>query len=85
MVLDDGGDDHVVAAEPEPVGEMVDRLGGVAADDGNVVGARPSRERREGVPGLLVFGGGELRLPARPPVDARVPREERLHSSRDRR
>ena len=43
--VDDGGDDHVVAGEPESVGEVVDRLSGVAADDGNVISARPPRER----------------------------------------
>ena len=37
VVLDHGGDDDVVRLEPEPVGEVVDRLGRVAADDGHVV------------------------------------------------
>ena len=43
VVLDDGGDDDVVGLEPQPVGEVVDRLGGVAADDGDVVAVAPSR------------------------------------------
>ena len=59
MVLDDGRHDHVVGREVEPVGEVVDRLGGVAADDGDVVavgGAPGEVERR--LPGALVGGGG---------------------------
>ena len=35
QMLHDGGNDHVAGFERQPVGEVVDRLGGVAADDGN--------------------------------------------------
>ena len=44
MVLDDGGDDDVVGLQPQPVGEVVDRLGGVAADDRDVVALVPAGE-----------------------------------------
>ena len=40
VVLDHGRHDHVVGREPEPVGQVVDGLGGVAADDGDVVALR---------------------------------------------
>ena len=45
VVLDHGGDDDVVGLEAQAVGEVVDRLGGVAADDRHVVavGARPAK------------------------------------------
>ena len=56
VVLDHGGDHDVVGAEPEPVGEMVDGLGGVAHEHDDVVGtlrapgeavhAGPGRPRR---------------------------------------
>ena len=46
MVLGDGGDDHVVGIEAEAVGEVVDGLGGVAADDGDVVAALAAGEAR---------------------------------------
>ena len=58
MVLDDGGHHHVVGVEPETEGEVVDRLGGVAADDGNVVPALPASEGQDVRPCLLVGGGG---------------------------
>ena len=54
MVLDDRGHDHVVAPEVEAVGEVVDGLGGVAADDRDVVGAISPGVRGEGRPGVLV-------------------------------
>ena len=44
VMLDDGGHDDVVRLQAEPVGEVVDGLGRVAADDGHVVAipARPA-------------------------------------------
>ena len=47
VMFDDGGEDDVVGVEPEPVGELVDGLGGVAAEDGDVVGAAGPRRRPE--------------------------------------
>ena len=59
VVLDDGGDDHVVRCEAEPVGEVVDGLGGVAAQDGDVVAVRvPAGEGQDGPAGFLVGDGG---------------------------
>ena len=83
MVLDDGGDDDVVGLQAEPIGEVVDGLGGVAADDGHVVGLGPTGEPQRRGAGLLVGGGSELRLPAGAAVHARVPRQELLHPSCD--
>ena len=75
MVLDDGGHHDVVGVELEPVGEVVDGLGGVAADDGDVVAVGVAAGEGQGAAaGLLVCGGGGLRLPAGAAVDARVPR-----------
>ena len=64
VVLDHGGDHHVGRVEPQPVGEMVDGLGGVAAQDGDVGpvlvpagegqdgrGAPPRRRRSPGATG----------------------------------
>ena len=55
MVFDDRGDDHVVGCEPEAVRQVVDGLGGVAADDGDVVagGIAPGKGEHGGA-GLLV-------------------------------
>jgi hypothetical protein len=43
VVLDDGGDPDVVELKAEPVGEVVDGLGGVATGSGVVL--RRGRER----------------------------------------
>ena len=55
VVLDHGGGHHVVGTEPEPVGQVVDGLGGVAHQDHHVVTAgRPPGEAVHGVAGGLV-------------------------------
>ena len=63
--------------EAEPVGEVVDRLGGVAADDRHVVavGGAPGEPQDRGAR-VLVGVGGDARLVAGAAVDARVPRQE---------
>ena len=86
VVLDHGGDHDVVGRETEPVGEVVDGLGGVAADDGDVVAVGWSAGEAQGRrPGRLVGGGRPLRLVPGPPMDARVPGQELVHRLRDRR
>ena len=71
-------------AEPQPVGEVVDRLGRVAADDGDVVACRSrpaNAERRRAC--VLVGRGRHLRLVAGAAVHARVPRQEVVDPARD--
>ncbi len=86
VVLDDGGDDHVVGGQRQPVGEMVDGLGGVADDHGDVVAVlRAAGEAEGGQAGLLVGVGGQAGLVPRPPVHAGVPRQELLHALGHRR
>ena len=63
VVLDHGRHDHVVRSEAQPVGEVVDRLGRVAAEDRHVVavgrrGRRSARPR----PRALVGGRGHRDL-----------------------
>ena len=76
VVLGHGGDDDVAGGEPQPVGEVVECLGGVAADDRHVVAAAAPGEREGGGPGVLVRAGGHLRLVAGPAVHAGIPGEE---------
>ena len=85
MVLDHRGDDDVVSVEPEPVSQMVQGLCGVAAEYGDVVPARTTGEPEHGVASVFVRGGGDLRLEARAPVDARVPGQELLDAAEHRR
>jgi hypothetical protein len=76
VVFDDGGDHDVVGLEAESVGEVVDRFGGVAADDGNVVAPVSAGETKRCRPGVFVDGGGQLRFTAGTTVHARIPRHE---------
>ena len=86
MVLDYCGRDDVLRLEAEPVGQMVDGVGGVATDDRHVVGVRAApREAQGRGPGLLVGVRGLLGLVARPPVHARIPRQELADPFRHRR
>ena len=51
VVLDHGGEHDVVGVEAQPVGQLVDGLGGVPADDGHVVAAAagsPAKARARG-------------------------------------
>jgi len=80
MVLDHRGDDHIIGFEAQPVGEVVDGLGGVAADDRHVIAVVGSPgEAQCGSSGLLVGGGGLPGFIARTPVHTRVPRQELVH------
>jgi hypothetical protein len=77
VVLDDGGDDDVVATEAELVGEVVDGFGGVPTHDGDVVavgGATGERQCR--APCVLEGVCGEPGFVAGAAVHARVPGEE---------
>ena len=77
VMLDDGGDDDIVRAEGESVGEVVDGLGGVAADDRHVVAVGgPPGEPQHGGASMLVGVGGDTRLVASAAMDAGVPGEE---------
>ena len=59
VVLDHRGGHHVAWAEPQPVGQLVDGLGGVAHQDHHVVSAgRSPREAVHAVSRPLVGGGG---------------------------
>jgi hypothetical protein len=59
VVLDHRGDHDVLGVEAEPVGQVVDRVGGVTADDRHVLTVRVSpRESQRRGPGLFVGGGG---------------------------
>ena len=80
MVLGDGRDDDVAALQPQPVDEMVDRLGRVATDDRDVIGAVATGEPEGGLAGILVRRGRLLRPVARSSVDARVHGQELLNA-----
>ena len=59
VMLDHRRGDHVVGAQLQPVGQLVDGLRRVADQDHDVVPAgRPARESVHAVAGLLVGGGG---------------------------
>ena len=77
MVLDHRGGHHVVGAEAQPVGQVVDGLGRVAHEHDDVVAAgRSPGEAVHAVARLLVGRGGPPRLVAGPAVHARVPGQE---------
>ncbi len=80
VVLHHRGHDDVVGCEPQPVGQVVDGLGGVAAQHDHVVvlAATPG-ETMGALAGALVGGGGPAGLVAGPAVHARVPGEEVGH------
>lgn len=52
----------VVGREAQPIGQLIDRLRGVAPDDGNVVAHRASREPEHRRSRLLVRFGGDADL-----------------------
>ena len=83
-MLDDGGDDDVVGAQAEPVGEMVDGLSGVAADDRHVRRRRRgAREPEDGGASMLVGVGGGAGLVAGAAMHTGVPGEEFVDSRGD--
>jgi hypothetical protein len=47
-MLDDSREHHIARFKTEPVGEVVDRLGRVAADDGDIVAVRRPTGEGEG-------------------------------------
>ncbi len=79
VVLDDRRPDDVVGSEAEPVRQVIDGLGGVPADDGDVVTPLPAGERQSGVAGRLVGGRRGSGLRSRSPVDAAVAGQELHH------
>ena len=89
VVLDHRGEHDVVGGQAQAVGEVVERLGGVAPEDGHVAGPRPGDvapgEGEHPGPGRLIRLGGLARFVSRPPVDARVQGDEALHRIEHRR
>jgi hypothetical protein len=83
VVLDDRRHDDVVGLQAQAVREVVDRLGGVAADDRHVLAAGTPAEVKNCRPRLLVGHRGELGLVPRAAVDAGVPRKELGNAVRD--
>ena len=81
VVLDHGGGHHVVGSEAQAVGQVVDGLGRVAAQDAtsSPSAGRPAK-RCTLVAGRLVGRGGVPGLVAGPPVHARVPGQELGHA-----
>ena len=86
VMLDHGGEHHVVGVEAQAVGELVEGFGGVPAQDGDVAVAAGSSagEGEGGGPGRLVGRGGQPGLVPRPAVHARVHGDELLDGSHDR-
>jgi hypothetical protein len=80
VVLHDGGDHDIGGIQPEPIGEVIDGLGRVAAQDGHVgpVLVLPG-EGEHGTSGLFVGCGRPARAETGPPVHARVPGQEIAH------
>ena len=81
-MLDDRGDHDVLAPESKAVGQVIERFGGVAADDRHIVPGGPAAgageaERRGAC--VLVSRRGQLGLVAGPAVDAGVPGHERFN------
>ncbi len=60
VMLHDRADHHVARVEPEAVGEVVERLGRVAADDRYVVGAAITCEGQRGPASVFVGSGCHL-------------------------
>ena len=83
VMLHDRGEHHIARFEAEPVGEVVDRLGRVPADDGGVA-VGPACEPQQGLTRLFVGRRRRLRFVAGAAVDARVPGEELRHAICDR-
>ncbi len=85
VMLHHRGGHHVVGAEPEPVGEVVYRLGGVADQNDHVaVGRAPAAESVGDVPGVLVGRGGLPGLVARRPGARSSTREGTTRPARPR-
>jgi hypothetical protein len=85
VMLRDGHHDRRIRVQPQAVRELIDRFGGVAADDRDVVAVGATREVERGGAGFLVGGGRDLRLVAGSAMHARVPREELVHALDHRR
>ena len=80
VVLHDGGDHDVVGGQAEAVGEVVDGLGRVPAEDGDVVTLGVASGEGQGRSAGQLVGGGGLPGPvAGAPVDAGVGRQEVVH------
>ena len=62
VVFDNGGDHDIVETQAQAIGEVVDGLGRVSADDGDVVATFASSEREYCLTCALVCIGRELRL-----------------------
>lgn len=60
MVLDDGGDHDVGRIELQAEGDLVDGLGGVPAEDGDVGAVRIAPGKRQHRPSSLLVGGGGM-------------------------
>lgn len=84
-MLHDGGHHDVVRGKAKTVGEMVERFGGIAADDGHIVSPGAPGEGHRRTAGIFVRGCGELGLVAGATVDARVPGDELVDPAMDRR
>jgi hypothetical protein len=82
VVLDDRRHDDITRRKAKAVGEVVERLGGVATDDGDVVSFVTPGEGECGVTCVFVSRCGELRLVTGSTVDARIPGDELLHSAK---
>jgi hypothetical protein len=83
VVLHGRGDDDVVLGEAEAEGQQVERLGGVAREEGEVRARVAADEAHHDLARLLVPLARELRADAGAPVHARVPGEELLDRSGD--
>ncbi len=81
VVLDNGGHHDVGRVELQTVGQMIDGLGGVPAENGNIRAVRDSSGELEHRPPCPLIGGSGIPRPeAGSPVHARVPRDELRHS-----
>src|ERR1035438_7951670 len=85
VMFHDGGHHDVFGGKAETVGEMVERFGGIAADDGHIVAPGAPGEGQRRAASILVRGCGELGLVAGATVDARVPGDELVDPAMDRR
>jgi DnaK suppressor protein len=80
MVLHHRRHYHVGGGEAEPIGEVVDGLRGIAAQDGQVRSVLVAPGEGQHRPAALFVGvSGPSGPEARSPVDARVPRQELGH------
>ena len=91
VVLGHGGDNYIVPGQPQPVSEVIEGLGSVAAQDRHITGGRlsrqagsPPRKGERGRPGLLIRRRGELGLVTGPAMHAGVPGDEPVDPSQHR-